>query len=50
MTEEEKYTFLYGYWDKSFYDKATKSSKNGKALILLLAVILSSLNPSLKSK
>lgn len=27
MTEEEKHTFLYGYWDKSFYDKATKSSK-----------------------
>lgn len=27
MTEDEKHTFLYGYWDKSFYDKATKSSK-----------------------
>ncbi|MFJ7367853.1 ATP-binding cassette domain-containing protein [Lysinibacillus sp. NPDC098008] len=27
MTEDEKHTFLYGYWDKPFYDKATKSSK-----------------------
>ncbi len=27
MTEDEKHTFLYGYWKKSFYDKATKSSK-----------------------
>lgn len=27
MTEAEKHTFLYGYWDKPFYDKATKSSK-----------------------
>ncbi|MGG2106747.1 ATP-binding cassette domain-containing protein [Lysinibacillus pakistanensis] len=27
MTEDEKHTFLYGYWEKTFYDKATKSSK-----------------------
>ncbi|MGE7689778.1 ATP-binding cassette domain-containing protein [Lysinibacillus sp. NPDC097214] len=27
MTAEERHTFLYGYWEKSFYDKVTKSSK-----------------------
>ncbi|MCL6571114.1 MAG: ATP-binding cassette domain-containing protein, partial [Bacillus sp. (in: Bacteria)] len=27
MTEAEKHTFLYGYWEKSFYDKAGKSSR-----------------------
>ena len=27
MTEQEKHTFLYGYWDKSFYDKAGKTQR-----------------------
>ncbi|MFP5111939.1 ATP-binding cassette domain-containing protein [Bacillaceae bacterium C204] len=27
MTEAEKQTFLYGYWEKSFYDKAGKASR-----------------------
>ncbi|WP_088041525.1 ATP-binding cassette domain-containing protein [Bacillus sp. EAC] len=27
MTEAEKNTFLYGYWEKSFYDKAGKASR-----------------------
>lgn len=27
MTEAEKHTFLYGYWEKSFYDKAAKTSR-----------------------
>src|SRR3954451_6525054 len=27
MTEEEKHTFLYGYWEKSFYDKAGKTQR-----------------------
>ncbi|MEO4055182.1 ATP-binding cassette domain-containing protein [Solibacillus sp. CAU 1738] len=27
MTEDEKHTYLYGYWEKSFYDKATKASR-----------------------
>ncbi len=27
MTSEEKNTFLYGYWEKSFYDKAGKASR-----------------------
>ncbi|MEN1936199.1 ATP-binding cassette domain-containing protein [Paenibacillus sp. 102] len=27
MTEAEKHTFLYGYWEKSFYDKASKTRR-----------------------
>ncbi|MED4206165.1 ATP-binding cassette domain-containing protein [Neobacillus mesonae] len=27
MTEAEKHTFLYGYWEKSFYDKAGKTRR-----------------------
>ena len=27
MSEEEMHTFLYGYWEKSFYDKAGKASR-----------------------
>ncbi|WP_163099811.1 ATP-binding cassette domain-containing protein [Peribacillus alkalitolerans] len=27
MTDAEKHTFLYGYWEKSFYDKAGKTSR-----------------------
>jgi excinuclease UvrABC ATPase subunit len=27
MTEAEKHTFLYGYWEKSFYDKASKATR-----------------------
>ncbi|WP_277585226.1 ATP-binding cassette domain-containing protein [Psychrobacillus antarcticus] len=27
LTDQEKHTFLYGYWDKSFYDKAGKTQR-----------------------
>jgi excinuclease UvrABC ATPase subunit len=27
MTEAEMHTFLYGYWERSFYDKAAKASR-----------------------
>jgi len=36
MTEEERHTFLYGYWEKSFYDKATKSSKKWEGFNFIL--------------
>lgn len=36
MTEEEKHTFLYGYWEKSFYDKASKSSKKWEGFNLII--------------
>ena len=36
LTEAEKHIFLYGYWDKSFYDKATKSSKKWEGFNFIL--------------
>ncbi len=36
MTEEERHTFLYGYWEKSFYDKASKSSKKWEGFNFIL--------------
>ena len=39
MTEAEKHTFWYGYWEKSFYDKAGKAREHGKALITSLGCI-----------
>ncbi|MFJ7730706.1 ATP-binding cassette domain-containing protein [Lysinibacillus sp. NPDC097231] len=36
MTEAEKHTFLYGYWEKSFYDKASKSSKKWEGFNFIL--------------
>lgn len=36
MTKEEKHTFLYGYWEKSFYDKASKSSKKWEGFNLII--------------
>ncbi|MEK4229533.1 ATP-binding cassette domain-containing protein [Solibacillus sp. FSL H8-0538] len=36
MTEAEKHTFLYGYWEKSFYDKAGKASRTWEGFNLLI--------------
>ncbi|PAE39076.1 ATP-binding cassette domain-containing protein [Bacillus sp. 7884-1] len=36
MTEAEKHTFLYGYWEKSFYDKAGKASRNWEGFNLII--------------
>jgi transcription elongation factor Elf1 len=36
MTEAEKHTFLYGYWEKSFYDKAGKASRTWEGFNLIL--------------
>jgi hypothetical protein len=36
MTEAEKNTFLYGYWEKSFYDKAGKASRTWEGFNLIL--------------
>lgn len=32
LTDEEKHTFLYGYWENSFYDKATKATRTWEGL------------------
>ncbi|GGE57175.1 ATP-binding cassette domain-containing protein [Priestia taiwanensis] len=37
MTEEEKHTFLYGYWEKSFYDKAGKASRTWEGFNLIVS-------------
>ncbi|MGO4498371.1 ATP-binding cassette domain-containing protein [Paenibacillus sp. 2RAB27] len=36
MTEAEKNTFLYGYWEKSFYDKAGKASRTWEGFNYIL--------------
>ncbi|NEW08990.1 ATP-binding cassette domain-containing protein [Paenibacillus sp. SYP-B3998] len=36
MSEAEKHTFLYGYWEKSFYDKAGKASRTWEGFNLIL--------------
>ncbi|KOS68518.1 excinuclease ABC subunit A [Lysinibacillus contaminans] len=36
MTEEEKHTFLYGYWEKSFYDKAGKARRTWEGFNLII--------------
>ncbi|MBM7693525.1 excinuclease UvrABC ATPase subunit [Peribacillus deserti] len=36
MTEAEKQTFLYGYWEKSFYDKAGKASRTWEGFNLII--------------
>ena len=36
MTEAEKHTYLYGYWEKSFYDKAGKASRTWEGFNLIL--------------
>ncbi|WP_338786073.1 ATP-binding cassette domain-containing protein [Metabacillus sp. FJAT-53654] len=37
MTEAERHTFLYGYWEKSFYDKAGKTSRIWEGFNLLIS-------------
>ncbi|MFD9627220.1 ATP-binding cassette domain-containing protein [Peribacillus muralis] len=37
MTDEEKQTFLYGYWEKSFYDKAGKASRTWEGFNLIIS-------------
>lgn len=36
MSEAEKHTFLYGYWEKSFYDKAGKASRTWEGFNLII--------------
>jgi excinuclease UvrABC ATPase subunit len=37
MTETEKHTFLYGYWEKSFYDKAGKAQRTWEGFNLIIS-------------
>ncbi|WP_417897692.1 ATP-binding cassette domain-containing protein [Bacillus haimaensis] len=36
MTDAEKQTFLYGYWEKSFYDKAGKASRTWEGFNIII--------------
>lgn len=36
MSEAEKHTFLFGYWEKSFYDKVGKASRTWEGFNLIL--------------
>ncbi|MCM3598445.1 ATP-binding cassette domain-containing protein [Metabacillus idriensis] len=36
MTEAEKHTFLYGYWEKSFYDKAGKARRTWEGFNIII--------------
>ncbi|WP_285767270.1 ATP-binding cassette domain-containing protein [Peribacillus sp. SI8-4] len=37
MTDAEKRTFLYGYWEKSFYDKVGKASRTWEGFNLIIS-------------
>ncbi|WP_223594562.1 ATP-binding cassette domain-containing protein [Neobacillus bataviensis] len=36
MTEAERHTFLYGYWEKSFYDKAGKAQRTWEGFNIII--------------
>lgn len=41
MTEAEKHTFLYGYWDKSFYDKTAKTRRTWQGFNNIIGMYMS---------
>ncbi|MFF2754024.1 ATP-binding cassette domain-containing protein [Psychrobacillus sp. NPDC058041] len=41
MTEEEKHTFFYGYWEKSFYDKAGKTQRTWQGFNNIIGMYMS---------
>ncbi|MBS4175065.1 ATP-binding cassette domain-containing protein [Bacillus sp. FJAT-49736] len=52
MTEAEKHTFLYGYWEKSFYDKAGKTRRKwegfNKIIGMYMAISKSTIKEQIK--
>ena len=48
MTEEEKHTFLYGYWEKSFYDKAAKTRRTWQGFNSIIGMYMSISKSSIK--
>ena len=40
MTQEEKHTFLYGYWEKSFYDKAGKARRTWQGFNYIIGMYM----------
>lgn len=41
MTEAEKHTFLYGYWDMSFYDKESKARRTWQGFNNIIGMYMS---------
>ncbi|MER2089649.1 MAG: excinuclease ABC subunit UvrA, partial [Sporosarcina sp.] len=41
MTEAEKHTFLYGYWEKSFYDKVGKAQRTWQGFNNIIGMYMS---------
>lgn len=50
MSEEVRKIFLYGYWDKSFYDKKKKTQRQWKGIIPLIVKYMKASNGILKKK
>jgi len=48
MNAEEKKIFLYGYWDKSFYDTKKKTQRKWKGIIHLIIKYMRASNSALK--
>ena len=49
MSDEERKIFLYGYWDKSFYDAKKKTQRKWKGIIYLAVKYMRSSNSDLKN-
>ncbi|MBS4203430.1 ATP-binding cassette domain-containing protein [Lederbergia citrea] len=41
MTDEEKHTFLYGYWEESFYDKEGKTRRTWEGFNIIIGRYMS---------
>lgn len=48
MSDEERKAFLYGYWDKSFYDAKKKTQRKWKGIIHLITKYMRGSNTTLK--
>ena len=48
MNVEERISFLYGYWDKSFYDKAKKTQRKWRGIIPLILKYMKGCRSTLK--
>jgi excinuclease UvrABC ATPase subunit len=50
MTEEEKHTFLYGYWEKTFYDKEGKTRRTWQGFNNIIGMYMSISKSTIKEQ
>jgi len=50
MTEAERHTFWYGYWEKSFYDKASKATRTWEGFNHILGMYMVISKTDIKEK